>query len=359
MSLNTTLRAASARDLGPQFHDNPNRMSGQDCAYSIPLEEDVFWIFGDTFVGERPVDQPMPHGPEMPKDDGFEKLIFNCGLRCRDETGAGGLTSFEYIAADDGAPRELVRPFPGEDRETYRFWAFDGCYVNDTLYLYYSKIRMFDADDNQYSMGFEAVGAGLAAGSPDDFQFTRVEVDGTTMLWERKSPSDPLFGSAVMAERDDDYVYVYGAGSGSHSSHHCYVARVDVDAIEDVTAYEYYSERDSTWYDSVTDATPLFDGFPNEMSVSYNEYLDSYLAIHSLDLTGNIVGRTAPEPWGPWSSPTILWSVDPVHATLPSEVPIYAAKDHPELATDGGRVIYVTYIEYSEYFPHLVEIELV
>ena len=32
------------------------------------------------------------------------------------------------------------------------------------------------------------------------------------------------------------------------------------------------------------------------------------------------------------------------------------AREHPELAADGGRRIYLTYIEFEEYFPHLVEV---
>ena len=37
---------------------------------------------------------------------------------------------------------------------------------------------------------------------------------------------------------------------------------------------------------------------PNELSVSYNNYLNKYLAVHSLDLSGKIVGRTSPTPGG-------------------------------------------------------------
>jgi hypothetical protein len=37
---------------------------------------------------------------------------------------------------------------------------------------------------------------------------------------------------------------------------------------------------------------------------------------------------------------------------------IYAGKEHVELAKDNGRTIYMTYIEFEEYFPHLIEITL-
>jgi hypothetical protein len=104
---------------------------------------------------------------------------------------------------------------------------------------------------------------------------------------------------------------------------------------------------------------PVMEGMPNEMSVSWNDHLGSYLAVHSLGLTGHVVGRTAPAPWGPWSEPVILHTVRPERAEpLPYPTLIYAGKEHPALAEDGGRVLYVTYIEFEEYFPHLLEITL-
>jgi hypothetical protein len=91
--------------------------------------------------------------------------------------------------------------------------------------------------------------------------------------------------------------------------------------------------------------------------VSWNEHLGCYLAVHSFDLTGQIVARTAPAPWGPWSAPVVLWQVARNDA-LPYMQLIYAGKEHPELAAGGGRRIYLTYIEFEEYFPHLIEVTL-
>ena len=45
-------------------------------------------------------------------------------------------------------------------------------------------------------------------------------------------------------------------------------------------------------------------------------------------------------------------------ADLPNPQLIYAGKEHPALAHEGGRIIYVTYIEFEEYYPHLLEITL-
>ena len=36
----------------------------------------------------------------------------------------------------------------------------------------------------------------------------------------------------------------------------------------------------------------------------------------------------------------------------------YAGKEHPELAREDGRVIYVTYVDSNVYMPHLLEVTL-
>ena len=110
---------------------------------------------------------------------------------------------------------------------------------------------------------------------------------------------------------------------------------------------------------NIKNAVPVFDGMPNELSVSYNQYLQSYFAVHSVGLTGITVGRTAPSPWGPWSDPVDLWQVSTKHnKSRPYPKMIYAGKEHVELAEENGRIIYMTYIEFEEYFPHLIEITL-
>ena len=48
---------------------------------------------------------------------------------------------------------------------------------------------------------------------------------------------------------------------------------------------------------------------------------------------------------------------DVLHSRVPRRGRAHVL-EHPELAVDGGRKIYLTYIEFEEYFPHLVEVSL-
>lgn len=357
------LRVADARDLGPQFTDNPHRMTGQDGAYSIPLGDGrTFWYFGDTLIGERPpgslrdvfaqlaaAGQPQGHAP-------FERLPTNTGLVLPAQSGRDGLTGFQHITDEHGEIRQLVPPGPGDRDEWDRMWCMHGIALGDaprqTLYLSYMHIRMLDGTAGPFEMGFEIIGTGLAKGDTETWQFERLLHDGEAMWWPYPQPQ---FSAALL--QVDGWLYGYGVTGYESGVQQVYLARVRPDAIEDLDRYEYLSGSEPSWSSDVSDAIPIFDGPPNELSVSYNEHLGGYLAVHSFNTEGRQVGRTAPTPWGPWSEPVTLWTVE---AAPDKKYPVaaYAGKEHPSLSEDGGRVIYLTYVEAEEYFPHLIEIEL-
>jgi hypothetical protein len=98
----------------------------------------------------------------------------------------------------------------------------------------------------------------------------------------------------------------------------------------------------------------LFDAVPNEMSAAYNPHLKKFVAIHSLHRENQIVMRTAPEIFGPWGEPQVIYR--PGKAA--SDDLIYAAKEHPELARESGRVIYVTYVNSANYAPNMIEVAI-
>jgi hypothetical protein len=64
--------------------------------------------------------------------------------------------------------------------------------------------------------------------------------------------------------------------------------------------------------------------------------------------------RTAPRITGPWSAGEIVYRPQRVK----ENDFFYAAKEHPELARDGGRVLYVTFVNSSTYVPQLIEVTL-
>jgi hypothetical protein len=215
---------------------------------------------------------------------------------------------------------------------------------------------MTDEPTPPLPLGFEIVGSGLAVGSTRDWNFRRVTRDGDSILW---GADDPHFATAFIFDPASGRMLLYGTVR-REGVQRCYLARAAPDAMEDARAYEYLTAPAPRWGRSVEQAIPIFGGMPSELSVSFSEHLGCHLAVHSLDLTGRIVARTAPNAWGPWSEPLTLWTAHagPRNYPLPYPTLIYAGKEHPEIAAEGGRKIYLTYIEFEEYFPHLVEVTL-
>jgi len=351
------LRVAGVRDLGPQFTDNPHRMAGQDGAYSIPLPDGTaLWFFGDTAIGERPpgsfrdvferlaaAGQPQGHAP-------FERMPTNTGLILRDRTGEHGLRDFSYLLDDAGEILQLV-PDGAADRPGWdRTWCLHGVALGERLYLYYQHIRMREKAGGPFAMGFEVLGTGLARGEIGAWRFERIPHEGADLWWPYPQPQ---FAAAVLPA--GGWLYLYGVAADAAGTQQAYLARVRPEDVEHRDRYAYFDGEG--WSPDVAAAAPLFDGPPNELSVSYNGYLGQYLCVHSMGLSGPQVMRTAPQPWGPWSDPTTFWTVE---AASDKKYPViaYAAKEHPELARDGGRVLYVTFIEHEEYFPHLLEVTL-
>jgi hypothetical protein len=359
--MNKPLKVQSVRDLGPQFTDNYKRMVGQDGAYSIPLNGKTLWFFGDTMIGSRAADQSLwypdgkPVGPyDMSGKGLIDNMLNNTGALVSLSSGRYGIHGYEYICDKSGTIKQLVPHIEGEDRDWIRIWCLHGCVANDKLYLYYIKVHMLE--EGPFPVNFEPVGSGIACGSVIDWEFQRVKYGNDTIFWNK---SQPAFGTVVLRRSGDEFLYVYGVRRVENGIQSCYLSRVAESAIEDLAAYQYLSSTTPHWSGHVGDAMCIFTGPPNELSVSYNRYLGCYLAVHSMDISGLVVARTAPEPWGPWSEPINLMKIF-VHRTKPLPYPplVYAAKEHPELAEGKGKVLYITYIEFEEYFPHLLEVTL-
>jgi hypothetical protein len=359
MKSKVNLKVLAAADMGILFSNNQHRMVGQDGAYSFKLNEnETFWFFGDTFIGERTPGESLwyPGGKAVgPKDMSgtglIEKMYNNTGLISLDKSGSKGLDNFNYITDKNGSIIPLINLLPEEDPDEIRVWCLHGITLYDKVYLFFIKVRMIS--EGIFPVNFEILGSGIAVGDSRDWKFKRIFNNDTDLLW---GEHDPKFAAAVLFDEKSGFVYLYGVVQ-ENSVQNCYHARVTPDKIEDISAYEYYCGNEE-WDKNLRKAVPVFTGMPNELSVSYNNYLKRYLTVHSHDLSGNIVGRVSETPWGPWSEPVVLYSVHVEREKeLPYPVLIYAGKEHPSLSEEKGKIIYLTYIEFEEYYPHLVKVE--
>jgi hypothetical protein len=76
------------------------------------------------------------------------------------------------------------------------------------------------------------------------------------------------------------------------------------------------------------------------MNVSWNDYLQRFVAVYNSPLSQNVMMRTALNPEGPWSREVLAFK-----ALQPGAggSPVDDAQAHPEYNISGGQTIFVTY----------------
>jgi Domain of unknown function (DUF4185) len=334
---------ASVRYLGKQFLDNSVNVTGADGATSLVLPSgEALWLFGDTVEGPF----ETIHGLDL------TLLRSNTAASVPPQNASHGIRTFRFIAQADGKrPRQLVPFAPDEDPAVHRVWAVHGTCVGRHVYLFYHRITLLKGVD--VFVNFQLDGMGIARADVDELRFTRLEApDGTREFWKSHEP-----GFGVFVDRDPDYVYLWGSLMTG-----MYLARTRPENIDDLSQYEYLAAAPSIespdveprWSKQFDPAGKLFDAVPNEMSAAYNPYLKKHVAFHSHLRENKIRMRTAPRITGPWNAGEIVYRPKRIKETDL----IYAAKEHPELTRDGGRVMYVTFVNSSTYVPELIEFTL-
>jgi hypothetical protein len=95
------------------------------------------------------------------------------------------------------------------------------------------------------------------------------------------------------------------------------------------------------WSTNVEAAIDLCDGMAAESSVSWLPSAQRYVLICTENgLSESIIARTAAEPWGPWSSATVIYRCP--EAKWDRQIFCYAAKAHPMRSSATNELI-ITY----------------
>ncbi|MEP6757006.1 MAG: DUF4185 domain-containing protein [Chthonomonadales bacterium] len=332
---------------GLLFTDNPAGVNGTDAGYSLPIGNKTLWFFGDVFLLS-----PMAAHKDVVGD------LSNCGLLVSSGKGVTPLSKYQFITDPAiGLARALLPNRAGESKNI-RIWPFGSWYdaTAKRIYLYYGRVNTTGGGP----LDFKWEGNGLAvADAPnlDDLHFERLPSSIKEDLWWRDSAKSPVYGSAIVTERSSDYIYLVGIDTKNHGRA-SRMARVSKSKISDSSAYEYMtgSSYGPKWSTNRDHAVPVagLDDFPTELSIHWNDYVGGYLAVHSMGISDRIRISVAPNPWGPY---TTISEISAPHRVLGKGF-CYAGKEHPELSEDGGRVIYVTYVDSERYWLHMLKVTL-
>jgi len=334
MSGKTTLKPGNVEvtDLGLMFNKTP-KIYGFDAAYSIPLDDRILWLFGDTFI-------------EQDKNE----MISNSAIFTEFFDPDEGPLNTKVRVNLEGCPVPIIDCTPKEAKMKYRIWPLHGLQLDHKVYIYYAMVKVIPGEQFPYrsfAFNFEVVGTGLADYDPILDESNRLLKDGSYIWWDKNEGN---FGGAIIEV--GDYIYIFGAenvGSGKKSTK---LSRVKKENIKDRSKYKYLKSFKPAWTSDIREAIKIVDNVPCEMSVSYNEHLNKYLVVHSLVSKNSIILKLSDNVWGPYESYCNI----PIKRTLKKALR-YAGKEHSEFAKENGRIIYVTYVESEIYWPHLLKIE--
>jgi hypothetical protein len=347
------LRVVRATDLGT-IPTNPDIL-GRDGGFSALFQGYSMWVYGDTFLAH-----PNVNG---------RGLISDTWSYTTDLNAQKGIVGFQERLDSVGAP-EMILPetsaefafnqehngSPCQVQPCGARWAlWPATIITDTAnnhaLIFYNVVYALPGAFN-----FQGVGNSVAVwsdfnGQPQRPSFNPPIVPNHPDLMFNQN--QPAFGSAAFIQNGT--LYVYGCGIPSNSGDKgCRLAKVDPGNVLKLSAWTFYAGN-GNWSPQISDAMPVF-GDANILSISWNAYLQQYVAVYSQIFSQNVLMRTAPHPEGPWSR-----QVTAFVAMQPASGNVYDAHAHAEYDVNGGQSLFVTYSRGTGAFTsevRLVSVEL-
>lgn len=294
---------------------------GGDGDYSVPLGDGrTLWLYSDTWVGK------VRDGKRT------DATIVNNTVALQ----TGGLRdpSIEFVVREDetGKPKALIEPADGNGF----YWLQDGVFANDRLYLFLTQIEK--TSDNS-AWGFRQIGQWIGVVANPLDRPTEWKIEQHKLPFTEFTPEHELtFGTALL--REGDTLYVFGRedlrGRRRRLQRFLNVARVPVASIEDFSTWQFF--RDGGWVSEAAGATHLADHLACEASVVSVPKLGQYVLIYTEQgMSPEVMARTAPKPWGPWSDAKTIYRAP--DSDRDREIFCYAGKAHPALAGDSELII--------------------
>jgi hypothetical protein len=329
------LQIVKVTDLGP-IATNPDIL-GRDGGASALFQGNSVWVYGDTFLAK-------------PNAENFG-LISDSWSFTTDLDASNGITGFKERLDSVGAPTMILPETAAEqafnqahngnhcEQPCGARWAlWPGAIVADPVsnqaLIFYSVVSAQPGDFN-----FSNIGTSVATWASLSAEPVRPELNPPIVAGHPDlmfTASQPGFGSAAVIS--GGMLYVYGCGVATSSlDNGCRVGRVDPAQAQNLSAWTFYTANGS-WSSQVSDAVSVFGG-NDILSVSYNRYLQLYVAVYSAQLSDRVMMRTAPTPQGPWSDEILaFFAMQPAGGG-----DVYDAQAHAEYDANGGQTIYVAY----------------
>ncbi len=320
-------------DLGA-IGSNP-KILGRDGGYSGVFGGYAVWLYGDTFLAN-----PNGEGQTLISDSWSFTSDFNAqdgitGFQEREDS-VGAPTMLLQLSATEQAFNAAHAGNPCQQQPCGARWAlWPGAMVADPTrnraLVFYQLVSAQPGNFNFQAVGYSVASWQNFADLPQRPTINPA-AEHPDLLFNQNQPS---FGSAALV--DGNTLYAYGCYN-SNFSVPCVLGRVDLADVTDLSEWTFYSGN-GNWSSQLSDATWVFTA-NHILNVSWNDYLQRYVAVYNQPLSGNVMVRTALAPAGPWSAEVMAFE-----ALQPAagQSPVDDAQAHPEYNVNGGQTIFVTY----------------
>jgi Domain of unknown function (DUF4185) len=210
------------------------------------------------------------------------------------------------------------------------------------LFLAYMSVHHWGAA-SQWQVNYSSFATSAGAGHT-------WTVEKNTVQWDAHSNFAQV---AVTPDPDQSHLLLYGIPGGRFGAVKLMRVANNWRSVLSKSAYQYFTGTDAHWQPQWSKdqsrATVVASAPVGELSVIYDPGLKLWLMTYLQGgndqirpASDDIVIRTAPSYWGPWSSPATLVS----HAQFPG---LYGAFMNPRFLANRGRDVYFTMSEWGPY----------
>lgn len=341
------LSVVQATDLGT-IPTNPNIL-GRDGGYSALFQGYSVWLYGDTFLSKANFED--------------RTLLSDTWSFTTDLNAQDGIAGFQERLDSVGAPT-MDLPETSAEQAFNQAHNINNCQAppcGARWALWPSAIVVNPADNSALifymvvsarpgNFNFQGIGTSVATWQNIQQQPQRptlnppIVPDHPDLIFTQNEPG---FGSAAFISNGTLYAY------GCDYNRGCKLGKVAPSSAQFRSAWSFYAGS-GNWSTRIGDAVTVFND-ANILSISWNGFLQCYVAIYSPPFSQNVVMRTSANPEGPWSNETVAFvAMQPA----PNNGNVYDALAHVEYDANGGETIYVSYSRASS-APFSTEVRLV
>lgn len=330
------LSVTQVTDLGP-IPTNSDIL-GRDGGYSALFQGFSVWLYGDTFLARA--------------DAQNRTLLSDSWSFTTDLNAQSGLSGFQERLDSTGAPI-MILPETAAEQAFNQAHNVNNCVAQPcgARWALWPGAIVVNPANNTALISYMVVSA-----QPGAFNFQGIGTSVATWQNLQSQPQRPILNPPIVANHPDlmftqdepgfgsaafvtnGILYVYGCGIPANGSDKgCRLGRVDPSRAQDRSKWTFYAGN-GNWSSKVSDAISVFNGGPGILSVSWNSFLQRYVAVYSAVFSQNVMMRTSPNPEGPWSGEVVAFV-----AMQPSSGNVYDAHAHSEYDVNGGQTIFVSY----------------